>query len=121
MTCACETWTFPAEVSHVTAARHAVGGYAEDNGVPGSCVRCLKQALTEAVTNAVLHGFAAADCGTVTVNLVIEPATLALRVTDEGRGMDRPPEAPGLGLGMLLMREMADRMTVEAAPTGHGT
>src|SRR3954452_1217702 len=116
-----ETWTFQAEVSHVSAARHAVGAYAEANGVPESAVACLKQALTEAVTNAVLHGYRSAETGSVTVILVIEPSTLALRVLDDGEGMNRPPEEPGLGLGMLLMREMSDRMTIGTAATGRGT
>src|SRR3954449_5849569 len=116
-----QTWAYPAEVSHVSAARHAVGGYATANGVPEAEVRCLKQALTEAVTNAVLHGYCSTDSGTVTVTLAIEAGTASLRVTDDGQGLGEPTNRPGLGIGMLLMREMADRMTIGTPATGRGT
>jgi len=116
-----QTWTYPADVSHVSAARHAVGAYARSNGVPEASVRCLKQALSEAVTNSVLHGYCSTDGGTVAVTLVIERGTASLRVIDDGQGLSEPTTRGGLGMGMLLMREMADRMTVGAAPTGHGT
>ena len=73
--------------------------------------------LTEAVTNAIVHGNCRAENKTVQVNMQRKADMLALRVSDEGRGFDfknlPDPTLPENvckcgGRGVYLMRELSD-------------
>ncbi len=73
--------------------------------------------LTEAVTNAIVHGNCRKEDKTVRVKLKQEKGILALRVSDEGCGFDfnnlPDPTTPENickcgGRGVYLMRQLAD-------------
>lgn len=75
--------------------------------------------LTEAVTNAIVHGNCQEENKTVQVVLKKEKEFLAVRVTDEGCGFDYhnlpDPTAPDNickcgGRGVYLMRALSDRL-----------
>ena len=75
--------------------------------------------LTEAVTNAIVHGNCRKEDKTVKVNMKQEKGILALRVSDEGRGFDfnnlPDPTSPENickcgGRGVYLMRQLADNI-----------
>ena len=75
--------------------------------------------LTEAVTNAIVHGNCREESKTVQVNMRREKGVIALRVSDEGLGFDYEnlpdPTAPENicccgGRGVFLMRQLADNI-----------
>ncbi len=75
--------------------------------------------LTEAVTNAIVHGNCQEENKTVQVVLKKEKEWLAVRVTDEGSGFDYsnlpdPTSADNIckcgGRGVFLMRALSDRL-----------
>lgn len=75
--------------------------------------------LTEAVTNAIIHGNGEAEDKTVSVNMSKERNCLAVRVSDEGLGFDYqnlpdPTSPENLckcgGRGVFLMRQLADKI-----------
>ena len=75
--------------------------------------------LTEAVTNAIVHGNCRAENKTVQVNLKRKAGMLALRVSDEGGGFDfqniPDPTSPENickcgGRGVFLMRQLSDNI-----------
>lgn len=75
--------------------------------------------LTEAVTNAIVHGNCKAEHKSVKVRMKQEKGILALRVSDEGRGFDYDnipdPTSPENickcgGRGVYLMRQLADNI-----------
>lgn len=75
--------------------------------------------LTEAVTNAIVHGNCKKEDKTVQVKTKQEKGILALRVSDEGCGFDfnnlPDPTAPENickcgGRGVYLMRQLADNI-----------
>ncbi len=75
--------------------------------------------LTEAVTNAIVHGNCRKEDKMVQVRMRRERGTLALRVSDEGHGFDYnnlpDPTAPENickcgGRGVYLMRQLADNI-----------
>jgi serine/threonine-protein kinase RsbW/stage II sporulation protein AB (anti-sigma F factor) len=119
---AARTWDFPALAQRVPAARHVVAGYANEHAIPDRQVKAVELAVTEAVTNAVLHGFRSRDPGTVTVAMTIDAArTISVSVADDGEGMRPGSDGPGLGLGMALMSVVADRVEYRTPVTGRGT
>ena len=70
-------------------------------------------AISEAVTNAVVHAFRTQDLpGTVTVIIdVTSHQFVEAVVRDDGIGMSARGNSPGLGLGLGLIASVAD--TVE--------
>ena len=75
--------------------------------------------LTEAVTNAIVHGNCEAEEKMVKVNMKREENCLAVRVSDEGEGFDfqslPDPTSPENicecgGRGVYLMRHLADNL-----------
>ena len=74
----------------------------------------------EALNNALKH----AGAGTVTVRIQAEDGTLALEISDDGRGFDPQSVSSKGGLGQTSMRERAAKMgallTINSSP-GAGT
>jgi anti-sigma regulatory factor (Ser/Thr protein kinase) len=80
---------------------------------------CL--AVTEAVTNAVLHAFVDRAPGTIT--LIAEPADrqVVFSVRDDGRGLTPRMDSPGLGLGIPMLGRLCAHFDVGPGPGGTGT
>lgn len=72
--------------------------------------------VSEAVANVVHHAYGL-DRGRLTVKAWTGAGVLAILVRDQGRGMPVPASR---GLGMTVMRELADGMRVFSMP-GAGT
>ena len=71
------------------------------NEVPPQLALCLRRVAQEALQNVARH--AGATC--VRVTLVRTAGGLALTITDDGRGFDRPAVRPGRGLGLISIDE----------------
>lgn len=80
--------------------------------------------VQEALTNAIKHSRARAVRVTLGVDHDGDSQSLSIRVTDNGRGLAAAPVAPGVGRGMLNMRNRAGKigavLKVETVP-GAGT
>ncbi|HEY3186417.1 MAG TPA: ATP-binding protein [Solirubrobacteraceae bacterium] len=95
----------------VPVLRYAVVAYARSGGVTAGVLDDVAIAVSEAVTNAVVHAYAdRATAGTVTVKACLSHDELAISISDGGDGMRPRPDSPGLGLGLPLMAQLADRM-----------
>jgi anti-anti-sigma factor len=120
-----ESFEFPSEARHMSAARARVAEIVAPLGLSQSAVFDMKVAVGEALANAVRHGSPAGACDTVCVEIRAYPERVDVVVSDCGAGYDgSPPEgqdafAPG-GRGVLFMRSLMD--SVEFRPsTGGGT
>ena len=89
-----------------------------------------RTAVSEAVTNAVIHGYGASG-GTVEMELYADGDLLTVVVSDKGRGIEdielarRPfytsrPEAERSGMGFAVMEAFMDSVEVESE-VGKGT
>ena len=114
-------WSFPAEVSYIGTARSVVGEYAAGHGVAEPPLGDLKLALTEAVTNTVVHAYRFGDPGSFTVAIVVERRSVLITVVDDGVGMQPRADSPGLGLGLRLINTVATATHVGTPPSGRGT
>ena len=77
-------------------------------------------AVSEALTNVVLHAYRVSEVGDVRMVACDEPDRLVVVVRDYGDGMLPRADSPGLGLGLPLISSMADALQIEAAD-GAGT
>jgi anti-sigma regulatory factor (Ser/Thr protein kinase) len=80
-------------------------------------------AVSEALTNAVMHAFrGVGERATVKVAVAVrQHEWIDVRVTDDGSGMAPRDDSPGLGLGLPLIRHLADQFDHRRPPSGVGT
>ena len=119
--------SFPARAEYVALARLALTGLAEILALPPELLADLKLALTEAVSNSVRHAYAD-DAGFVSVVYELSGTQLTVEVVDNGNGFDpeRPPQLEGAelsegGLGMAIIRTIADELEIRSEPGARGS
>jgi anti-sigma regulatory factor (Ser/Thr protein kinase) len=117
------SWTVPASAPNVAELRHSVVEFARANGVPEPRLDDVALAVSEAVSNAVVHAFRGiGDHGTLMVQAAVrEREWLDVQVTDDGSGMAPRDDSPGLGLGLPLIRHLADELDHRQPANGIGT
>ena len=120
--------TFPARAEYVALSRLALTGLARVRPISEETLADLKLAITEACSNAVRHAYPAGE-GFVTIRYELEPDRIAIEVGDEGTGFDTEGrgELPALGdlneggLGIAIIRSVADELELGAGPAGTGS
>ncbi len=106
----------------VPVARHAALRWAGAVGALGPDLDRIGLAVSEAVTNAVVHAYSsegpadgAAACD-VHITGGSRPGELTILVADRGCGIGRALASPGLGLGLAVMDESCDSLTIRSRP-----
>ena len=91
----------------------------------------IKTAVSEAVTNAIIHGYPAEGTGQVHITMSAKDKTVTIEIADDGVGIAdidtaRQPlfttkeELERSGLGFTVMESFMDSVAVESVP-GEGT
>jgi PAS domain S-box-containing protein len=111
-------WELPAEPGTVGAIRNGVRAFAREHGASDRVLIDLALAVTEAVTNSVVHAFIDRDPGIVRTHIQTGPDELVVVVTDNGRGMQPRADSPGLGLGLPTIASLTSAMDMHTAPGG---
>ena len=117
------TLTFPSRSSNEGFARSAAACFAAQMDPTLNELEDIKTAVSEAVTNAIVHGYPDA-IGTVTLKLRVCPGNiLELTVKDKGRGIPdvekaRQPMfttggAERSGMGFTIMESFMDKLKVK--------
>jgi anti-sigma regulatory factor (Ser/Thr protein kinase) len=113
---------FPARPASVAALRRAVDDYAASGGIDERRREDIALAVSEAVSNVVVHAYADRDDpGEVRLDAWIDPNGLQIAICDDGVGMAPRVDSPGLGLGLPLMGKVTDRLMLEASDPSPGT
>ena len=121
---------FPSRSSNEGFARAAVACFAAQMGPTLNELEDIKTAVSEAVTNAIVHAYPDA-IGKVAVRARICPGNvLELTVKDHGRGIADVEKAreplyttggeERSGMGFTIMESFMDKLTVRSVP-GRGT
>jgi anti-sigma regulatory factor (Ser/Thr protein kinase) len=105
----------PSSPESVTAARHAVTAYAEKQGADSERIAL---AVSEAVTNAVVHAYRANSERPIRVTACLSGDAVLVSVEDEGVGITARSGGDRLGLGLPLIAAVADSMCVESKQEG---
>jgi serine/threonine-protein kinase RsbW len=117
----------PAKPEFLLLARLAATGVGRSAGASEETIADLKLAVTEAVANAVRHAYPSDSPGRVWIELSSDAGRLEIAVSDEGRGLgDADVEPHGddhgeSGMGLSIIRAIADEVDVGAGPDGRGT
>ena len=92
-------WSGPAVPEVVRQARRAVARFAAAGDVSGVRLDDVQTCVSEAVTNAVMHGFRnGRGPGTVTISAQFSDGALVVVVDDDGAGFAARSDSPGLVL-----------------------
>lgn len=120
---------FPAIAANVGVARLLAASVASQGNFSIAEVDEVKLAVSEAVTNAVVHGYASDPRGTIRLEVFLDGGLLQVTVADQGKGIEdlklamepavsSDPER--MGLGFSFMESHMDSLKVDSAP-GKGT
>ena len=107
-----DSWAAEAVPDCVPALRNAVVAFAEKAGVPEPPLENLRLAVSEAITNVVLHGYPADETGSVEVHAETTRDRVRVTVADRGTGYAPRLNSPGAGLGMPIIAAVADAVEI---------
>ena len=111
-------------------ARVVIAAFAVQLSPTISEIADVKTAVSEAVTNAIVHGYEGTR-GMVTMRARIDGATLSIDISDSGKGIPNVqqamepfytthPEQERSGMGFAVMQTFMDEVDVQSTP-GSGT
>jgi anti-sigma regulatory factor (Ser/Thr protein kinase) len=109
---------YEAKPESVAQARAAVSSFAARHGATREDLEGVRLAVSEAVTNAVVHAYPSCASGVIHVTATLASGELSVIVADQGCGIGGAGDTPGLGLGLNLIEHTCDSLTVAASPSG---
>jgi len=120
--------TIPARPEYITLSRLALAGLSRVRPLPDETLADLKLALTEACSNSVRHAYDGGE-GHVAISFELREDRLIVEVADDGTGFE--PETAGKadddgelsegGLGIAIIRSIADDVEIGAGEGGRGS
>jgi serine/threonine-protein kinase RsbW len=119
--------TIPARAEYISLCRLALTGIGRLRELSDELLADLKLALTEAASNSVRHAYGDQDPGVVEISYELFSDRLVIEVTDEGEGFDpvaaevTGDELSEGGLGIAIIRAIADEVEIGAQPGGKGS
>ena len=118
----------PAKAEYITLVRLALSGLSQSRQLSDETLGDLKLAVTEACSNSVRHAYRDGREGSVEVVYELHPDRLVVEVSDDGEGFTvRERQAVGEemlsegGLGIAIIRELADELEVGPSQRGQGS
>jgi anti-sigma regulatory factor (Ser/Thr protein kinase) len=110
--------SWPASPEHVGSARRVASAAARRAGAEDPVLDAVRLAVSEAVSNVIVHGYRETGNGAFTVSIEWNGDELQVTVTDTGCGMQPRADSPGAGLGLPLIANLAETFSVTAPPGG---
>ncbi|MBR1750122.1 MAG: anti-sigma F factor [Ruminococcus sp.] len=122
---------FPSNSENESLARMAVSSFLSVGGVPVGDIAELKTAVSEGVTNAIVHGYRGSH-GNVTLEMkLFASGRVKIVIRDKGVGIEdielameplytTAPEEERAGLGFAIMKSFCDKLRVRSK-VGGGT
>ncbi|NLK94026.1 MAG: anti-sigma F factor [Clostridiales bacterium] len=112
-------------------ARVAIAAFASQLDPTVEEISDIKTAISEAVTNSIIHGYEGNDNGIIEIEAEIKDKTITVKVIDYGRGIKdiskaveplytSRPDLERSGMGFTVMDTFMDSMEVESEE-GKGT
>jgi stage II sporulation protein AB (anti-sigma F factor) len=123
--------TFSARSENEAFARIAVAAFVSQLDPTLEELNDLKTAVSEAVTNAIIHGYDSDASRQVTIEATIDRDMVRISIQDEGNGIEdvelarqplytSKPELERSGMGFTIMENFMDRFEV-ISTVGGGT
>jgi serine/threonine-protein kinase RsbW len=114
-------WTLPAEPSAVGQMRRRAAAFVSAAGASDEIAYAVALAVSETVTNAVIHAYAGREPGSVSVSCRGDADGLVVEVADEGVGIAARDDSPGIGHGLATVGAVAQSLEIAPTKDGSGT
>jgi anti-sigma regulatory factor (Ser/Thr protein kinase) len=105
----------PESVPH---ARRALTDLAAAAGAGGERLEEIRLAVSEALTNAVVHAYRDHDGGQIHITAAIASGELWVLIGDDGRGLHAWNDSRGLGIGLSLISGLSDDFAIVTRASG---
>ena len=119
--------TIPAKPEYITLSRLALSGLSRVRSFPDDTLADLKLALTEACSNSVRHAYDGGE-GHVEISFELHDDRLVVEVADDGTGFELDgagkadaDELTEGGLGISIIRSIADEVDIGGGAGGRGS
>jgi serine/threonine-protein kinase RsbW len=110
--------SFPAIPEAVPLARRALSAVAAAAGAAGERLDEIRLAVSEAVTNAVVHAYRNGEAGHFHVTAAVASDELWVLIGDDGRGLHACNDSRGLGIGLSLISGLSDDFAIVTRASG---
>jgi anti-sigma regulatory factor (Ser/Thr protein kinase) len=110
--------SYPAIPEAVPLARRTLTEVAAAAGAGGERLEEIRLAVSEALTNAVVHAYRDGEAGHFQVTAAIASGELWVLIGDDGRGLHAWNDSRGLGIGLSLISELSDDFAIVSRASG---
>ena len=107
--------------STVGQIRRRAAAFASAAGASKEMTDAVALAVSETVTNAVVHAYVGKEPGLVSVECRAAGGRLIVQVIDEGAGVAARDDSPGVGHGLAAVGALAQALEITSKPDGSGT
>jgi anti-sigma regulatory factor (Ser/Thr protein kinase) len=114
-------WTLPAVPSTVGQLRRRAAAFAAGVSASEEMTHAVALAVSETVTNAVVHAYVGREPGSVSVSCRADGERVIVEVIDEGAGIAAREDSPGVGHGLATVGALAQTLEIESTPDRPGT
>lgn len=111
----------PVRAESVGIGRRAAAQFAEETGFEPSTLWKVRLSVSEALSNVVLHAHPGLeDVPMPHLTLLAEADDVGVRFTisDDGAGLRSRTGSPGMGLGLALIANSCDELSLDGGPDG---
>lgn len=108
---------YSAVADSVPLARSALVAVARCAGADSDQLEAVRLASSEALTNAVIHAYPR-RAGRIHVAAWTSPGEFIVEISDDGLGFQTHTETPGLGMGLGLISQLTDDLTIRQPNSG---
>ena len=105
------TATYEATPQCIALVRNQMAALAADCGLDEPAIGDVKLAVSEAATNALIHGYRGGG-GTIRVEATLAGEELLIAVSDGASAWRPGPDSPGLGLGLPVIASVTKRLEI---------
>jgi anti-sigma regulatory factor (Ser/Thr protein kinase) len=102
----------------VPLARRALTDVAAAAGAGGERLEEIRLAVSEALTNAVVHAYRGDEPGHFHVTAAVAAGELWVLISDDGRGLHAFNDSRGLGIGLSLISGLSDDFAIVTRASG---
>lgn len=112
------TQSYPALPGSVPVARHELVRFATQIGAGAEQLDDIRLAVSEALTNVVMHAYRDGgggdrdEVGQIHVTASLAADELWVLIADDGVGLSTHVQSPGLGVGLALIAQSSDGLTI---------
>lgn len=110
--------SYAAVAEAVPLARRAVTDVAAAAGAGGERLEEIRLAVSEALTNAVVHAYRGDEPGQFQVTAAVASGELWVLISDDGRGLHAFNDSRGLGIGLSLISGLSDDFAIVTRASG---